>query len=203
METMVIDSALSRLGLPVSASEGHGLLCGLICARGYVECDAWVALMDEDNLEQLISEDPQALINVNKAGTRDLSVDADGQLLQQLHRETLNEFGSGECDFYPVLPDDDESLADRTDALAEWCQAFLFGLAAGGIKDFSTLPEQVEEISRDLVEFSHALHGDTDENEQDEFAYVELVEYIRVGVQLVFEELNSAGGESSDNKVLH
>lgn len=202
METAVVDNALSHLGLPVSASEGHGLLCGLICARGFIECDAWVALMDEDNLERLISEDPDAPLHTDNPHVRDLNADGDGRLLQQLHRETLNEFGGGECDFYPLLPDDELSLMDRTDALAEWCQAFLFGLAAGGIKDFSQLPEQVEEICRDLIEFSQARH-EGEEAEQDEFAYVELVEYIRVGVQLIFEELNSAGDAPSENKVLH
>ncbi len=203
MDTARIEDALSHLGLMVSATAGHGLLCGLICARGYVECEAWLALMDEDNLEQLTSDDPQDLIVAG--GTRLHSLDAgeDGKLLQELHRDTLRQFSSGECDFYPLLPDDDTPLEQRTEALAEWCQSFLFGLAAGGIKDFSTLPEQVGEISRDLVEFSQARHGDTVESEQDEFAYVEIVEYIRVGVQLIFEELHSTDDAPPDDKVLH
>ncbi len=203
METVRIEDALSHLGLLASATAGHGLLCGLICARGYVECEAWVALMDEENLDQLTSDDPQDLIATGGSHLRQLDSSEDGKLLQELHRVTLRQFSSGECDFYPLLPDDETPLDQRTDALAEWCQSFLFGLAAGGIKDFSTLPEQVGEISRDLVEFSQARPGDEETTEQDEFAYVELVEYIRVGVQLIFEELNSVGNTSSTNKVLH
>jgi len=204
MDIARVENALSHLGLMVSATEGHGLLCGLICARGYVECEAWVALMDEENLEQLTSDDPNDLVSTK--GTHLDSADAgeDGKLLRALHRDTLQQFSSGEYDFYPMLPDDNESLADRTDALASWCQSFLFGLAAGGVKDFSTLPEDVGEISRDLVEFSQLAHGsDAEETEQDELAYVELVEYVRVGVQLIFEELNSAGDEPPKDKVLH
>ncbi len=203
MDTASIEDALSHLGLMVSATAGHGLLCGLICARGYVECEVWLALMDEDNLDQLTSDEPQDLIAAG--GTRLHSLDAgeDGKLLQELHRDTLRQFSSGECDFYPLLPDDDTPLEQRTDALAEWCQSFLFGLAAGGIKDFSTLPEQVGEISRDLVEFSQARGGDAIEHEQDEFAYVEIVEYIRVGVQLIFEELHSTDDAPSNDKILH
>jgi len=202
MDIASVEDALSHLGLAASAPAGHGLLCGLVCARGYIECDAWVALMDEDNLEQLISDDPQDLIATGGLPSYNLNGDA-GQQLQQLHRETLRQFGSGECDFYPLLPDDECPLTQRVDALAEWCQAFLFGLAAGGIKDFTALPEQVGEISRDLVEFSQARLDDDNEEEQDEFAYVELVEYIRVGVQLIFEELNSVDESSPDNQVLH
>jgi len=204
MDTARVEDALSHLGLMVSATAGHGLLCGLICARGYVECEAWVALMDEENLDQLTSDDPQDLIATAGSRLHDLNADEDGKLLQELHRDTLRQFGSGECDFYPLLLDDETSLAERTEALAEWCQSFLFGLAAGGIKDFSTLPEQVGEISRDLVELSQASHGDAKETEQDEFAYVELVEYVRVGVQLIFEELHSTGDdEPPKDKVLH
>ncbi len=208
MDTTSVDDALSHLGLMATASAGHGLLCGLICARGYVECDAWIALMDEDNLEQLVSGAPQALIATEGLGPRNLGSDVGGKQLQQLHRETLQQFSSGECDFYPLLPDDDEPLDKRTDALADWCQSFLFGLAAGGIKDFSTLPDQVGEISRDLVEFSQARHDTLEENEQDEFAHAELVEYIRIAVQLIFEELHAsdsgeAGSAPSNDPILH
>lgn len=199
MDTASIENALSHLGLVVTAPTGHGL----ICARGYIECDAWIALMDENNLEQLPSDAPQELAATAGLHSHHLGLDEDGQLLQQLHRETLRQFGSGECDFYPLLPNDDEPLNQRTDALAEWCQSFLFGLAAGGIKDFSTLPDQVGEISRDLVEFSQARHNSLEEDEQDEFAHVELVEYIRVAVQLIFEELHSAGDAPTNDQILH
>ncbi len=204
MEISNVEDALSRLGLMVSATAGHGLLCGLICARNYVECEAWVALMDEENLDQLTSSDPEALIAAGNSRLRHPEAAEESKLLQQLHRETLRQFGNGEYDFYPLLPDDDAPLQQRTEALAEWCQCFLFGIAAGGVKDFSTLPEPVDEICRDLVDFSQAGHGPTKETEQDEFAYVELVEYVRVGVQLIFEELHSASDdEPRKNKVLH
>jgi len=204
MDTTSVEDALSRLGLMVSATESHGLLCGLICARGYVECKAWVALMDEENLDQLTSDDPNDLISTTGTHLDSLEAGEDGKLLRALHRETLRQFNSGECDFYPLLPDDNAPLDERTEELGAWCQSFLFGLAAGGIKDFSTLPEQVGEISRDLVEFSQIGPGDEEPTEQDEFAYVELVEYVRVGVQLIFEELHSTDDdEPPKDKVLH
>ncbi|MCF6325391.1 MAG: UPF0149 family protein [Gammaproteobacteria bacterium] len=204
MNTASVEDALSRLGLMVSATEGHGLLCGLICACGYVECEAWVALMDEENIDQLTSDDPNDLISTQGTHLDSLEAGEDGKLLRALHRETLSQFSSGECDFYPLLPDDDTPLDERTEELGAWCQAFLFGLAAGGIKDFSTLPEQVGEISRDLIELSQIGPGAEEPTEQDEFSYVELVEYVRIGVQLIFEELHSnSSDEPSEDKVLH
>ncbi|MBL1259834.1 MAG: UPF0149 family protein [Thiotrichaceae bacterium] len=204
MKAAKVEDALSRLGLMVSATEGHGLLCGLICARGYVECEVWVALMDEENLDQLTSDDPNDLISTKGTHLDSHEAGDDGKLLRALHRETVRQLGSGECDFYPLLPDDNAPLDKRTEALGAWCQSFLFGLAAGGIKDFSTLPEQVGEISRDLVEFSRMGPGNEEPTEQEEFAYVELVEYVRVGVLLIFEALHSSSGdEPAKDKVLH
>jgi uncharacterized protein YgfB (UPF0149 family) len=54
------------------------------------------------------------------------------------------------------------------------------------------LPGEVGEIVRDLIEITRA-GVDADQDEQaNESAYAELVEFVRVGVQLLFEELAGA-----------
>jgi len=45
------------------------------------------------------------------------------------------------------------------------------------------------EIVRDLTEITHADVDNTDTAEANESALAELVEFVRVGVQLVFDEL--------------
>jgi uncharacterized protein YgfB (UPF0149 family) len=92
--------------------------------------------------------------------------------------------------FEPLLPDDGAALDARTVALAQWCQGFLYGLGGGAIRDINALPGQVGEIVRDLAEITRA-GADADDNEEaNESAYVELVEFVRIAVQLVFEELS-------------
>ena len=94
-----------------------------------------------------------------------------------------------DMEFEPLLPPDTESLEERTQALAEWCQGFLYGLGAGSIPDASELPGEVGEVVRDFIEITHA-DVDVDQGEEsNENAYAELVEFVRVGVQLLFEEL--------------
>ena len=91
--------------------------------------------------------------------------------------------------FEPLLPADDQPIGARTAALAQWCQGFLYGLGAGGITDASGLPADTGEIVRDFTEISRAGVDETQDEESNEAAYAELVEFVRVGVQLLFEEL--------------
>ncbi|MDH3589591.1 MAG: UPF0149 family protein, partial [Gammaproteobacteria bacterium] len=69
-----------------------------------------------------------------------------------------------------------------------WCQGFLFGLTVGGIEAGRALPGDVAEVVGDFSRVSEAVHSGEAE-EEDEQSYVELCEYVRVGAQLVFEEL--------------
>ena len=96
--------------------------------------------------------------------------------------------------FQLLLPDDDDELDERTEALGDWCLGFVYGLAAGGLSEDSELPEDTRELLMDFIEISRAsndvgeLDDDSDE-EEDEHAFVEIVEYVRTGVLLINEEL--------------
>ena len=88
------------------------------------------------------------------------------------------------------LPDDDESLEDRTIALAQWCSGFLAGLASAGSLD--TLSSEATEAIGDLQEIARAavtsLDAQAEAAEEDEMAYAEIVEYVRVVVLMFHEE---------------
>ena len=93
-----------------------------------------------------------------------------------------------------MLPDDDEPLEERVEALGIWCQGFVYGLAAGGIQEGADLPEDSDEIIKDILEISRAGYAIDDDavvdiNEDDEEAFMEVCEYVRMGVLLVYEEL--------------
>ena len=68
------------------------------------------------------------------------------------------------------------------------CQGFLYGLAAGGIKQGSKMPADSTELMRDFIEISQAAFDD-EESENSEDDYMQLVEFVRVGVLLINEEL--------------
>lgn len=186
MDYSRIEEAFRRLGAGASAPENHGALCGLLCARGHVAQPEWLALMrGEDRAARPDGDAP--------GGATDAAVD-------ELFEETVDRLHESDRLFQPLLPGDQESLAVRSGAMAEWCSGFLYGLGAGGISDVSSLPEDVQEITGDIAQISRAATEGVG-GEEDEAAYAELVEYLRAGVTLVYEILESERAAARDRTV--
>lgn len=169
----MLDEILRRAGAECDAAECHGALAGLACSEPAAGPEPWLqqvmAELDPDSL--YVTECRAALLRVYQACLADLDSD---QMV-----------------FAPMLPDDDDTLSVRAAALGRWCQAFLFGLSLGGLPELSQLPPQVAEIIADLSELTRAGVDERDDEEESESAYAELVEFIRVSVQLVREDLNA------------
>ena len=165
-------AALNSLETEVTVSEIHGIACGLLCANTGAKPAQWqTTLWPQQATGDLLA--PEALA-----------------IFDELHDATRQQLNDPACDFQLLLPDDEESLDQRVYALGEWCQGFLTGLAIGGIKDFKHLPDDAREVAEDLAEIARA--GSSYElagSEEDERAYAELLEYLRVGVLLINEEL--------------
>lgn len=191
-----IDVVLERLGVIFAASETHGVLCGLLCVKGFVTYDDWISLLNE---EQKIQTD---WVDDNQDGENAVTGAEEWGLLQDLYEETFRQLNDDDYGFSLLLPDDEQQLRIRTEALVQWCDGFLFGLGAGEIKDFAQLPDDVNEISHDLAEISRAYHED-ESTEADEVAYAELIEYVRVGVLVIYEALRLTRESRVGNKVLH
>ena len=171
---IALNETLARAGTTCDAAECHGTVCGVLCA-GADGNDTWLSQLMEE------ASGPEAAL---KNCRRDLLA------LRDLTRNLLQ---AGTLEFTPLLPDDDTSLAERTAALGEWCQGFLFGLGLAGERlKLDELTEEAGEVLRDMGQIAQAgFEGDADDDE-DETAYVEIVEYVRVGVQLLYEELQPA-----------
>jgi uncharacterized protein YgfB (UPF0149 family) len=169
--------ALEACGLIVSAAEAHGLVCGLLAASGGAD------------LAHLIRE-----------FFRDYGLEAEQEarvvaILLRLAEYSQALLEQADFDFVLLLPDDEEPLARRTEALAEWSRGFLYGLTEGGITDVTALPGDAGEVARDLIDISDVEVEEDAAAEEQERALFELEEYIRVGAQLVYEELNAPGGD--------
>ena len=112
--------------------------------------------------------------------------------LQELYAATAGALRQPDMEFELLLPDDEQPIDARTAALAQWCQGFLYGLGTGAIPDASKLPGDVGEIVRDFIEITRAGVDSEQGEESNENAYAQLVEFVRVGAQLLFEELAGA-----------
>ncbi|MDX1561400.1 MAG: UPF0149 family protein [Gammaproteobacteria bacterium] len=178
---------LSRSGAPLQAAELHGGLCGVLCASGRRAAEAW--------LEDLIDDcagDPQTVTEL-------------AENLESLGNDTWSALSGLSLEFAPLLPDDEADIEQRTAALAAWCHGFLGGLVIGGL-DFDggerALSAEIEELVRDFAEISKAGVGERAESNVNDRSLFELVEYVRVGAQLVFEEL-VRGSDASEQRVIH
>jgi uncharacterized protein YgfB (UPF0149 family) len=179
-----LDQALRSLGFRLDAAEYHGALCGMLCVHE----------VPPENLG--LDTDPPTDAD---------AVPVARQMLQQLRHDSLNHLCDPESGFSPLLPDDDEALDLRVDALAQWCQGFLYGLATRPALDLNQATPELREVVGDLIQISRAgvqQEGDPDED-ADENAYMELVEYVRAGVQLVFMELRSPDESAEASGTLH
>lgn len=165
-----VTEALGQLGADVSAAELHGLLCGALCVAPATSVDALA----------LLGETPKTGGAVD---TLRALRDAAAESLADLH-----------VGFAPLLPEDVCDLADRARALAAWCEGFLFGFAGRRRIELSRCSEELREIIADFGEFTRAGLREADDLQVEENAYAELVEYIRVGAQLVFMELREFRG---------
>lgn len=173
-----LSEALLRLGFTQDAAEYHGALCGALCVKTPAEIDPLRVL---EPAEQVPDEG-----------------ESEARTLRELCGHALDTFNSVELIFSPLLPDDEEALALRVRALSSWCEGFLFGLSTGTPLDLKKCSPEFKEIVRDFTDFTHAGVDEGQETELEETAYAELVEYIRVGAQLVYMELHGR----EDNTVL-
>ena len=165
-----LEHMLTSAGALVGAAECHGNLCGILCGGRTPESSRWV----EHTLgAQPAGETPECEAELE-------------QLSHQMRRILDHE----ELSFEPLLPAGNSRLEHRVEALAQWCQGFLAGLGEARVSQLEELPDDSREVIRDMVEITRAGLEVDGHGDEQEAAYAEIVEYVRVGVLLLLEDLN-------------
>ena len=168
------------------ASEIHGVLTGLVCAGFEFEDQGYVTMLN------------------------DLFNDGDGfpaavkVALKQMYSELWTSILDDTYSFNLLLPDDDDTMAERGHALSVWVQGFNLGFGLEQ-KDSPVVSEEVKEVLTDFSEIAN-LSDEMEEDEDTEQAYFEISEYVRISAILCFSELASAPNKDSsatDKKILH
>lgn len=165
--------AIERLNLPLPLSEVHGLCCGLLCSMSSSAAKTrwFTELLDAASLST------EAV-----AGHA-----AELKLLDDWFAQTVSALNDSDLDFSPALPEENLPAATRIRALGEFCGGFTYGIGiALSQRGQKPLPEDSREIIADFQEIESV---EVDEAEADEATLTELLEYVRVGVLLVLEEL--------------
>lgn len=171
LDYYAVDDALARAQTSMDPSDCHGLLAGLICAAGFADPRLWMAEVFEDYNPK---DKPQAEAF---------------RLVQALYEDELARMNSPDLDFALLLPDDEDALRDRVASLGSWCGGFLSGLGLGGVKEQAQLPEEISELIDDFAQITRVDFDLDSPDEEEQAAFEEVVEYVRIGVLFVNEEL--------------
>ena len=179
-----LDDALRRCGASWDAAQSHGLLTGRLAVAGVAAGPGWLGQVLEGTEEN----------NALRAECQ--------KMLDTLYQSTLWQLSERLSEFALLLPDDETNAGERTAAMAHWCEGFLHGLVSAkhgdALRD-RLAAEPLSDIIRDILQITRAeVDGATDE-ETNEAAYAELVEYLRIAAQLTYEELSDIrhGADSS------
>ena len=160
----------------VSPSELHGAVVGI---------GAW-------DTERFELQDLVDLIGVDALSDEARVSEFVGASLDALYAEDMS--------FAPLLPDDESPMTEQLTGLAAWCHGFLSGLAVGwsrdGIGSLSELPEQVQEIVRDLVAISQIDIEPAQGDEEEDF--VQLAEHLKVCALLIMSLRDDVGDHSEE-----
>lgn len=170
-----VERWLAAAGATWQAAEAHGAFCGRACMGGVAALRDW--------LDEVLDRAPHS-VDV-------LSLERQAGL-QAAAAVSLVQLEAGQMQFSLMLPADNAALERRVAALADWCHGFMQGLAAGGAADAGQALEalatpETSEILRDFSELTRAV-ADAAVNEADEQAFAEIVEYVRVSVQLIYDD---------------
>ncbi len=161
-----LDAKLRKSPGNGSAAEAHGLLSALACLGvGPASVRGKARLLHLDGEEHL-------------------------EILDSLYAMVCRDLRDDGFGFRLLLPGEQSPVHDRVEAVSDWCQGFVLGIYhADGRLPGAASPE-VREAVDDIREIGHLETGPEDP-EGSERALTEIVEFLRVAVQLVHDDLQS------------
>ncbi|WP_417614639.1 UPF0149 family protein [Oceanisphaera sp.] len=175
-------SLLEHHNMVVTAAEVHGVICGLICGGMAQNDPRW-----QQHFNALLNDDFELPTELKKAVNL---------LFSRVYEELINQ-----SRFELLMPDDDEPLDDRLEAMMEWAAAFLAGFGVVQ-QELNKASSELQEMIQDISSITQ-VSGDFDqEDEESETAFVVLYEHLKLGATLAFEEFGK-GQPQPQRPTLH
>ena len=174
---------LTSESIEAHAAEIHGVLTGLVSAGFEFESGDYIAMIND---------------MLNNAEGLPVSVKS---LVKDMYSDIWQQILDDSYSFQLMLPDDDDSIAERGHALGKWVEGFNLGFGLQQTKS-TTFSEDVKEVLADFVEIAN-LSDEMEENEDTEQAYFEIAEYVRISALLCFSELGTPPEPQNKTETLH
>jgi yecA family protein len=163
---------LKQNNIIVDASEVQGILCGMLAGGMNIDDQEWIeALADVINQGEVIPAEAQTFI-------------------EKMFDKVCQEFIEADFALKLCLPDDATSINDRGAAFVNWVQGFLlgFGLHQNDLTTCSAEAKEALEDFSDIAKLDEAM----EEGEESEQAFFEVLEYVRIGAMLCFNEMGKS-----------
>lgn len=181
-----LEDALLAAGTHLTPAHIHGKMMGFLCIGSCSTQMSWQALV----LDMPFLDGEHKIIH---------------GLFRSLYTKAVTELHDLEGSLQLVLPIDESSIAQRLEAMVYWCEGFMQGIKLASLqnKELLELPT-VKEILSDLAHIQEVSLEELD-SEENEKAYTEIVEFVRVGVLLVHAECGLKPKRSEDtlNQTVH
>ncbi len=172
-------AALKVAKIPMHPSEVHGAIIGLVCGGLGTKTESWFPALTD-------------IINDSQPLPQELS-----EICIDLHKDAHDRFSDFEFGFTLLLPEEEESLSKRVEALSLWVQCFLTSIAIAQPK-LNKSSEEVKEVIKDLSEITQ-IELDVSEDDESEDAYIALVDYVQDAVAVCFAEfMNDSSDEDPE-----
>lgn len=161
------DQLFRQLGAAGYPAQLHGHLVGRLSAGSRLDHAAWL-----DVAREVIDG-------------RGNPAEADRVLLIQLYDATLAQLTGSGFELVLLLPDDETAIEQRAEALGQWCEGFLGGF--GLVPREQPLGEEAEDVLADFAAIAQ-IQTDPEDSEANEVFFMEVTEYARVAVLMLFSE---------------
>ncbi len=177
MDFEQVNEALAPFPELESPSFIQGMLIGLLCGDNDIQEAVWIKKLIE---EAEIKSVKESFLKV----------------LDSMFQETNKGLNGSGFELQFCIPDDNESLIFRAAMLGQLCEGILYGLGlVGALNEAENeLPTNVRELVEDLGQIARidvgGLNDSGEISDAEESDFMELIEFVKVGVLTINEELN-------------
>ena len=165
-----VAQVLEKMDSGASAAEAHGVLCGMLLLDVEVDVSTWVTeLVEELDLNNVLMKEQLPL-------------------LKTLYQASVQSLNDDLLRFRLLLPGDYVPCQSHAEAVKKWVEGFLYGIALRSF-DEKRLSADGLEVLKDYAEITKLEIDDLGDDEDSQAQIDEIIEYIRITVLFLAEEL--------------
>lgn len=165
-EFYIFDKLLKKSMSTINAAEAHGILLAFICINNKEKYDLQEVMLNTLDIQQ---------------NTKIIS-----NFINLLYQYSLEQIKTPEKLLIIMLPNKEETLSIKIKYLKLWIKGFISGLGLMGLnkKDYN-----ISIIYEILNDFSMITYLNDAIKEDEEFYYLDLIEYVKISVEIIYFEI--------------